>query len=307
MRIAVIGTGGVGGYFGAKLALAGHDVTFVARGAHLDAIRRDGLRIDREASPIHVRDANATAEIASIGPVDVAMFCVKLWDAEDVAPQLAPLVAGGGIAIPFQNGIDAPAILTRALGREHVAGGIAYISATIAAPGVVKVVGPMARLRVGPFEGIAEDRVRAFADALRGAGIDAEVVPDIRRALWEKFVMFCALSGATAVARQPIGVVRDNPELRAMFEAIMREALAVGRATGVMLPDDYLARQMAFADGLPVEMRASMAHDLAAGRRLEAPWLCGAVVRLGRERGVPTPVNQTIYAALLPYANGAAA
>ena len=280
MRIAVIGTGGVGGYFGAKLALAGHDVTFVARGAHLDAIRRDGLRIDREASPIHVRDANATAEIASIGPVDVAMFCVKLWDAEDVAPQLAPLVAGGGIAIPFQNGIDAPAILTRALGREHVAGGIAYISATIAAPGVVKVVGPMARLRVGPFEGIAEDRVRAFADALRGAGIDAEVVPDIRRALWEKFVMFCALSGATAVARQPIGVVRDNPELRAMFEAIMREAL---------------------------EMRASMAHDLAAGRRLEAPWLCGAVVRLGRERGVPTPVNQTIYAALLPYANGAAA
>lgn len=305
MRIAVMGAGGVGGYFGARLALADNDVTFVARGKHLEAIRRDGLKVEGGPTPMHVTNARATDDIASIGPVDVVMFCVKLWDLETAAPLMKPLVAGGGVVIPFQNGIDAPEVLTRALGREHVVGGIAYVAASIAAPGVVKVVGTMARNRVGAFDGIAADRAQAFAEAGRSAGFEVDVVPDIRRALWEKFVMFCALSGATAIARQPIGVVRSDPELRAMFAAVMREALAVGRAKGVTLADDYLERQMAFADGLPHEMRASMANDLVAGHPLEAPWLCGAVVRLGRELRVPTPVNETIYAALKPYVNGA--
>jgi 2-dehydropantoate 2-reductase len=306
MRIAVIGAGGVGGFFGARLALAGNDVTFVARGAHLDAIRRNGLSIEQESGRLHVAGAKATDDPASIGPADVTMCCVKLWDVEATAPKLAPLVAGGGIVIPFQNGIDAPEMLTRALGRKAVAGGIAYVAAVIAAPGVVKVLGPMGRMRVGAFDGMAVDRVRAFADAGKAAGVDVEVVPDIRLALWEKFAMFAAMSGCTALARQPIGVIRADADLRAFFEAAVREAVSVGRASGVALPDDYVGRQLAFIDGLPAGMKASMANDLAAGHRLELPWLSGAVLRLGRELGVPTPVHATIHAALKPYAGGTA-
>ena len=306
MRIAVIGAGGVGGFFGARLALAGNDVTFVARGAHLDAIRRNGLSIEQESGRLHVAGAKATDDPASIGPADVTMCCVKLWDVEATAPKLAPLVAGGGIVIPFQNGIDAPEMLTRALGREAVAGGIAYVAAVIAAPGVVKVLGPMGRMRVGAFDGMAADRVRAFADAGKAAGVDVEVVPDIRLALWEKFAMFAAMSGCTALARQPIGVIRADADLRAFFETAVREAVSVGRASGVALPDDYVGTQLAFIDGLPAGMKASMANDLAAGHRLELPWLSGAVLRLGRELGVPTPVHATIHAALKPYAGGTA-
>jgi 2-dehydropantoate 2-reductase len=305
VRIAVMGTGGVGGFFGAKLALAGNDVTFVARGAHLDAIRRHGLRVEHEVAPLHVANAKATDDPASIGPVDVVLCCVKLWDVEASAPAMKPLVAGGGIVIPLENGIDAPEMLKRALGRDHVAGGIAYVAAQIASPGVVKVLGAMGRMRVGSFFGIGEHRVNAFAEAGRAAGFDVEVPDDIRRALWEKFAMFCAMSGCTALARQPIGVIRADPDLRAMFEAAVREAVAVGRADGVTLGDDYVAKQLAFADGLPPGMKASMANDLAAGRRLELPWLSGAVVRLGREHHVPAPVHSTIFAALKPYVDGA--
>jgi len=306
MRIAVIGTGGVGGYFGAKLALAGHDVTFVARGAHLDAIRRDGLRIDSASTPMHVRDANATDNLAGIGPVDIAMVCVKLWDVERTAPQLAPLVASGGLAVPFQNGIDAPEMLMRALGAEHVAGGVAHIAASIAAPGVVRHVGTMARLTVGAFDDAQVAEASTFVDTARACGIQISLADDIRRALWEKFVFLSGLSGATCITRQPVGVIRADPDMRAMLEAIMRETWSVGRAQGVAFADDFLAKQLAFADALPHEMVASMLHDLSAGRRMEAPWLCGAVVRLGRELGVPTPVNQTIYAALKPYVGGTA-
>ena len=304
MRIAVIGAGGIGGYYGAKLALAGNDVTFVARGAHLDAIRRHGLRIEHPDAPMHVADAKATDDPASVGPVDIAMCCTKLWDVEPAAPTFRPLVAAGGIVIPFQNGIDAPDMLRNALGRDHVAGGIAYIGASIASPGVVKVVSPLNRLRIGTFFGIGEHRVNAFAGAGKAAGINVEVVDDIRRALWEKFAMFSAMSGCTALARQSIGVIRSDPDLREMYANAVREAVVVGRAEGVMLGDDYVDRQLAFADALNPAMKASMANDLIAGHRLELPWLSGAVVRLGRQHGVPTPIHDTIYAALKPYANG---
>jgi 2-dehydropantoate 2-reductase len=305
MRIAVIGAGGIGGYYGAKLALAGNDVTFIARGAHLEAIRRNGLRVEHPDAPMHVAGAQATDDPATVGPVDIAMCCTKLWDVEPSAPSFRPLVAGGGLMIPFQNGIDAPDILREALGRDHVAGGIAYIGALIASPGVVKVVSPLNRLRVGSFFGIGEHRVRAFADAANAAGIGVEVPDDIRLALWEKFAMFSAMSGCTALVRQSIGVIRADPDLRAMFARAVQEAVAVGRADGVTLADDYVDKQLAFIDGLNPAMKASMANDLIAGHRLELPWLSGAVVRLGRKHGVATPIHDTIYAALKPYANGA--
>ncbi|HVF65589.1 MAG TPA: 2-dehydropantoate 2-reductase [Casimicrobiaceae bacterium] len=307
MRIAIIGTGGVGGFFGARLAQRGHDVTFVARGRHLDAIRRDGLRIDSETTPIHIRDARVTDDVQSIGPVDVAMLCVKLWDVEPIVPSLRPLIANGGVVIPFQNGIDAPAIVSRGLSPDALIGGVAYIATSIGSPGVIRHVGTMARMSVGAFDGRKADAAASFADAARGSGIEIALAADIRRAIWEKFVFLSALAGATAITRQPIGVIRADAAMRAMFESIMRETWSVGRASDVALPDDFVATRLAFADTLPYEMKASMLHDLEVGHRLEAPWLCGAVARLGGELGVATPVNETIYAALKPYVAGAAA
>jgi 2-dehydropantoate 2-reductase len=307
VRIAVMGAGGVGGYFGARLALAGNDVTFIARGRHLDAVRREGLRIASESTPMHVAPASATDDPASIGEVDVVMFCVKLWDVEPAAQRIRPLLGSRGVAIPFQNGIDSPGLLARILGPEHVIGGIAYIAASIASPGVIRHVGTMARLRVGAFDGIRSDAAEAFVAAAKAAGIDIALAPDVRRALWEKFVFLSALSGATCLTRQPLGVIRGDARMFATFGAILHETWSVGRAQGVALPDDFVEKQLAFAHTLPHEMRASMLHDLVAGNRLEAPWLCGAIVRLGREAGVPTPVNETVYAALVPYIEGAGA
>ena len=306
MRIAVMGTGGVGGHFGAKLALAGNDVTFVARGRHLDALRREGLRIESESTPMHVRHVQATDDPASIGPVGAVMLCVKLWDVEAAAESIRPLLRNGGVAIPFQNGIDSPGVLSRVLGADRVIGGIAYIAASIAAPGVVRHVGTMARLRVGAFDGVRSDAAEAFVAAATAAGVEIALAPDIRRGLWEKFVFLSALSGATCLTRQPLGVIRADRQMRGTFEAVMRETWSVARAKGVALADDFVDKQLAFGDTLPHEMRASMLHDLEAGNRLEAPWLCGAVVRLGREADVPTPVNATVYTALIPYVNGTA-
>ena len=304
MRIAVIGAGGVGGYFGGRLAQAGHDVTFVARGRHLAALRERGLLIESGLGDATIH-ATFTDDPAGIAACDVVMLCVKLWDVEAVASKLAPLVAPGGAVIPFQNGVDAPNILTRALGPDRVAGGIAYIAATIREVGVIAHTGTMARLVVGAFEGGNASAAAAFRDACVAAGVDAALSADIRRALWEKFCFLAAMSGVTSLARQPIGFVRDDADLRAAFAAAVREAWSVGRVHGAGLPDEYPARQLAFLDSLPAQMRSSMLNDLVAGNRLEAPWLSGAVARMAADSGVAAPVSATIYAALKPYLNGA--
>ena len=305
MRIAVIGAGGVGGYFGARLAQAGHDVAFVARGAHLAAMRAHGLRVESAVGDIALSRVDATDDPASLAPVDVVMFCVKLWDVERSAAQIAPLVVRGGVVIPFQNGIDSVDILTRAVGHGRVLGGVAYIAASIRSPGVIAHVGTMARLRVGAFgdEGLA-GRAQAFVDVCTAAGVNAEHAPDIQEALWEKFVFLNALSGLTCLARQPLGVIRSDADLRATFEASMRETVAVARSQRVVLPDDFIARQLRALDTLPAEMRSSMLNDLVAGHRLEAPWLCGRVAQMAASTGIAAPVNATVYAALKPYLSG---
>lgn len=305
MRIAVIGAGGVGGYFGARLALAGNDVTFVARGRHLEAIERDGLRVASEATPMHLVDARVTSDVSAIGDVDIVLLCVKLWDVESTAGAIRAHLRDDGVVIPFQNGIDSPALVSRAVGAEHVLGGIAYIAASIESPGVIRHLGTMARMRVGAFDGVRADAAGGFVALASAAGIEIAMAPDIRTALWEKFVFLSALSGATCLTRQPLGVIRGDPHMRSTFEAILRETWSVGRARGAALSEDFVGKQLAMADTLPFEMRASMLHDLTAGNRLEAPWLCGAIARLGRDAGVPTPVNDTVYTALLPYVNGA--
>ncbi len=305
MRIAILGAGGVGGYFGGRLARAGHDVTFVARGAHLAALRARGLNIESGLGSATIRTATFTDDVGGIAPCDVVMLCVKLWDVESAARLIAPLVAQGGVVIPFQNGVDAPEIAGRAVGPGRVVGGIAYIAATIREPGVITHTGTMARLVVGTFDGGDVGAAAAFCDALKTANVEVELSTDIRRALWEKFCFLSAMSGCTAVARAPVGVIRADPDLRATFTAAVHEGWTLGRARGVALADDYPTRQHAFLDSLPGEMRSSLMNDLLAGNRLEAPWLCGAVARMAAESGVAAPVSATLFAALKPYVEGA--
>jgi len=306
MRIAVMGAGGVGGYFGARLAHAGHDVAFIARGRHLLAMKERGLRVTSVLGDVRLPQPVVTDDPATLGWFDAVLFAVKLWDTESAAAAVKPLLAAGGMVIPFQNGVESIERVGAVVGPAQVMGGVAYIAAKIAEPGVIAHTGTMARLRFGATEPGQQPAAEALLAACRDAGVDAEIVADIRQALWVKFVFLVALSGVTAATRQPIGVIRADPDLRATFEAAMREAWSVGRARGIALPEDFVATQMAFADGLPVEMKASMLHDLEAGNRLEAPWLSGAVARMAQEAGGAAPVNATLYAAVKPYCAGAA-
>ena len=306
MRIAVMGAGGVGGYFGARLAQAGHDVAFVARGRHLAAMRERGLVVNSALGDIRIERPSVTGDPASIAPSDVVLFAVKLWDTESAAEAIRPLLAKGGVVIPFQNGVESIERIGVVVGAERVMGGVAYIAATISEPGVIAHTGTMARLRFGPVHAAQQPAAEALLAACKGAAIEAELSADIRRALWEKFAFLAAFSGVTSVARQPMGVLRGDPDLRAALEAAIRETWTVGRAKGIALADDFVVQQMTFADGLPAEMRSSMLNDLLAGNRLEAPWLCGAVARMGSAAGVATPVNATLFATLKPYCAGTA-
>lgn len=300
----MMGSGGVGGYFGARLAHAGHDVTFIARGRHLAAMRDRGLFIRSGSGDLHLSEPKVTDDPSTVAPVDAVVFAVKLWDTEDAARQILPLLAGGGVVIPFQNGVESMQRIGAIVGPERVVGGTAHIAASIGEPGVIVHLGAMQRVRIGAPGGTVPPAVHALVQALQKVGVDAEMAPDIERALWEKFCFLGALAGMTAATRQPIGVVRADPDMRAAFEAALREAWTLARNRGVALRDDYPEAQMHFADGLPHDMRASMLHDLVAGNRLEAPWLSGAVVRMAREAGIPTPVHATLYAAVKPYIGG---
>lgn len=303
MKIAIMGAGGVGGYFGGRLAQAGHDVVFIARGAHLKALRERGLTLKSALGDATIK-VRAVEDPAETGTAEVTLFAVKLWDTEAAAERLRPVVASGGVVIPFQNGVESISRIGAALGKERVMGGAAYIATRIGEPGTIVHTGTMARLRFGAVEPSQRAIATAFHTACRNAGIEAELVDDIERVLWEKFVFLVAMSGTTAVARVPIGVVRSDPDLRWLLEAAMRETWQVAKARGFALPDDFVAKQMAFADGLPPQMQASMLGDLEAGGRLEVPWLSGAVVRMAREAGIEAPANRAMLAALKPFVNG---
>jgi 2-dehydropantoate 2-reductase len=306
MRIAVVGVGGVGGYFGARLAATGHEVLFVARGAHLEALHRHGLSVRSAGGNLHLAPVQAVdaAETAAAGTVDLVLITVKLPDTRTALTTAHPLVGSGTAVVSFQNGVGAEDALAAAFGRDHCFGGAAYILATIAEPGVIAHTGTLARLVFGEWDGAASRRIEALHAACRGAGIEATVSDDIRRNIWDKFAFLAPHSGLTALTRLPIGPIRANPATRRLYEAGVAEVVAVARAKGVRLPDDIVARIMVRADGLPPEMGSSMLHDLAGGRRLELPWLSGAVARLGRELSVPTPVHEFIAGALAPHADG---
>ncbi|HWA39182.1 MAG TPA: 2-dehydropantoate 2-reductase [Burkholderiales bacterium] len=305
MRILVMGSGGVGGYFGGRLQQGGADVTFVARGRHLAAMQKDGLRITSPHGDAQLR-VKAVEQPADAGAVDLVMFGVKLWDTDGACGQLGPIMAKGAAIIPFQNGVESIERLRGFFPKEQVLGGSAYIASRISAPGTIEHIGQMARLQFGTLMDSQRPVAERFLEACKAGKLNAEISDDIVRSNWEKFVFLVALSTATAASRQPLGVVRADADLRWVLEQAMRETWSVGRARGIKLADDFVEKSLQRADALPAEMKASMAHDLDAGHRLEAPWLCGAVARMGRESGVPTPVNATVYAALKPFVDGSA-
>ncbi|MDH3701840.1 MAG: 2-dehydropantoate 2-reductase [Alphaproteobacteria bacterium] len=304
MKIAVLGVGGVGGPIGAALAVAGHDVTLIARGAHLDAIRKDGLRIDG-AKDVHAHPVRATDTPASVGPVDAVLLAVKAWAVEEAGALILPMLRDGTAVIALQNGVEAEDRLGRLIGPEHVMGGIAEIAAAIHAPSVIRQVSDYTRIRFGEMDGSDSPRGRALDDAFRATGIESEFTRTIERTIWTKFLMLAAVSGLTSATRGTFGAVRSDPDTRALLCAAVAEVAAVGVAKGVALDDDCVDRTMAWIDTLPAQGRASMATDLDRGNRLELPWLSGAVVRLGGDLGVPTPVHGFICAVLKFHQDGA--
>jgi 2-dehydropantoate 2-reductase len=307
MRIAVIGAGGVGGAFGAALAKAGGDVTFVARGAHLAAMRSNGLRVLGPRGDVHLSPTQATDKPASIGPVDLVLFCVKLWDVESAGAAIRPIVGSNTAVIPLQNGIDASERLIPILGKAAVMGGVAQISGTISEPGVIHQTGTFMRLIFGELDGRPSQRGAAFYALCQSAGFDAVNSNAILTALWEKFVLLATNSAIVALTRLPIGKLRDDPDVLSLFEKGTAEVAAVGRASGVDLPQDIVAKTLQSMRNAPPDLMPSMAVDLLRGNRLELPWLAGKVVALGRKLGVPTPTHDVMYAALKLYSNGAPA
>jgi len=299
MKIVMMGSGGVGGYYGARLQQAGHEVAFVARGAHAEAMRKNGLRIRSELGDAQL-SVRVLEDPAQAGPADLAVIAVKLWDTEDAARAVARVPRAAVVSL--QNGVDKDEVLARALGRDRVLGGVTHIGAVIAEPGVIAHTGKLQRVTLGELDGSRTPRLQAAADAFRSAGVETVVSDDIRRVTWEKFVFLSALSGLTALTRKPIGEVRANPATRALLLEALREAAAVARAEGAGLDDAFPQKQLETIDSLPAGMLSSMAQDLLRGRRLELPWLSGAVVRRAEKHGLRVPAHQAIHAGLVLHA-----
>jgi len=298
MRVAVMATGAVGGYFGARLGAAGHDVHFVARGENLKTIRAEGLKVESVLGDLLLPSPSVTDDPAEIGPVDIVLFAVKLWDTEKAAQQALPLIGPQTRVIPLQNGVDGPDRLKPILGTDVVVPGSAYIATLLSAPGVVSHTSAFARMIVGRSDGKPDSALAAFVEAAKAAGIDITLSEMIDRERWQKFVFLAGLSGATASTRMPLGPILQDPDTRAFFHDLMREVVTVGRAKGVPIPSDFADDRLRFGESSPPTFKASMLHDLERGNRLELDWLAGYVVKVGRELGVATPANEAVYRVL---------
>lgn len=305
MKILVMGSGGVGGLYGGRLAHAGYDVTFVARGEHLAAMRERGLLIESEAhGNTHVQTVKVTEDPLAAGTPDVILFAVKLWDTATVARALRPIVGQNTAVLSLQNGVVKDDILRGVLGAHAVMGGVAYVGTHIARPGVIHQVGTIQRLVFGEYDGTKSARAQVLLEALLKAGIQAELSDDIRRTLWEKYTFLVGLSGTTATMRTTLGPVRENGQTRAFLLDLMKETVAVGRALGVNLPENFAEDRLQFADTLPPTMDSSLHHDLKNGNPLEVEWLAGGVVQLGKKVGVATPCNRAVWDVLALSAQG---
>ena len=300
MRIAVFGTGGVGGYFGGRLAQGGEDVIFIARGDHLKAMRANGLRADSLKGDFLIQPAQATDKPQEAGEVDAILVAVKTWQVPDAALAMRPMVGENTFVVPLENGVDAPAQLMAVLGEGHVLGGLCHIVSYIVEPGHIRHTGIEPHVAFGELDGRSSQRAQRLKAAFERAGVWAEVPGNIRAAMWEKFLFIAAISGVGAVTRAPAGVMRSLPETRQLLEQAMEEVIAVGKAHQVDLPADVLEKTMAFIDNLPEGATASMQRDIMEGRPSELASQNGAVLRLGSEQGVPTPTHAFLYHSLLP-------
>jgi 2-dehydropantoate 2-reductase len=300
MRIAIFGTGGVGGYFGGRLAEAGTDVSFIARGEHLRAMRRDGLRVESVRGDFTVHPVRATDQPAEVGPVDAVLVATKTWQVREAARAMAPLLGPETVVVTLQNGVEAHAQAAEVVGRERVLPGVARIFSRVGGPGLILHAGGPASLTFGEWDGGPTPRVERLRDALAAAGVAAETPDDVLADLWGKFLFVVPMGGVGALARAPVGVLRAMPETRRLLEEAMGEILEVARARGIRLPGDAVARTMGFVDAQPAEGTTSLQRDVADGRPSELEAWCGAVVRLGEESGVATPLHRVMYHALLP-------
>src|SRR5262245_23164418 len=305
MKILVMGSGGVGGLYGGRLARAGCDVVFVARRAHLAALRESGLTIENATQgDVHIAPVNATDDPATAGTVDLVLISVKLWDSEAAARAIKPVVGSATAVLSLQNGVLKDDLLRREFGEQAVMGGVGYVATHIARPGVIHQKGAIQRMVFGEYDGRRSARAQALLEAALEGGIQAELSTDIRRAIWEKYVFLVGLSGTTATIRRNIGTIREHPRTRAFLHELMKEVVAVGRAHGVALPEDYANERLAFADTVPADMTSSLHHDLENGNPLEVEWLSGGVVKLGEQVGLPTPANRAVWDILALHAQG---
>ena len=304
MHIVFYGAGGIGGYFGARLLAAGERVSFVARGRHAQAMREHGLRVKSPLGDVQVAVPSISDDPATLPAADVVVFAVKMPDAEAAAARLVPLMKPSTVVLPLQNGVEIVDVLTAQLGAAPVALGAAYIPAKICEPGVIEHAGGFASLRFGALQPAQRPVLEAFGAACQRAKVQIDLVDDMRRVMWEKFVFLVGMSSLTALTRLPIAVTRTDPELRRLLQQVMDETTALARAEGVALPDDFVAKQLTVIDGLPPAAKASMANDLDNGRALELPWLAGAVVRRSERVGLNASANRFVAAALGPYARG---
>jgi len=300
MKIGVVGAGGVGGYFGARLAQAGNEVGVLARGDHLSAIREHGLRVRSVFGDTTVEVA-ASADPRDIGPCDVVLFCVKSYDTGPAASLLPALLGDSGAVVSLQNGVDSEAVLAGAVGADRVVGGVAYIFSTVAEPGVIEHTGGPARLVFGEPDGQPSRRTERLLTACQGAGIEAEIAKDIRVALWTKFAFICATAGMTAATRLPLGEIRSSPEAWDMFARIIDEVVELARLEGVQLPDGTSGQLIAGAAGLEPDSYSSLHHDLVTGHRMELEALHGAVVARASRLQLAVPSCEAVNAILQPW------
>jgi 2-dehydropantoate 2-reductase len=304
MRIAVMGSGGTGGYFGGLLARAGEEVTFIARGAHLEALRLRGLTVKSRLAGEFALPVRATDAPDEVGPVDLVLFCVKTYDTDTAAESIRPLIGADTMLLSLQNGVDNAERIAQTVGHESGLGAVAYVVSAIEAPGVVAQTAGPGKIVLGELAGGTSARTERLHGVLQRAEIAAEVQPDVRIAIWEKFLFICAFSGVTAVTRVPIGPILADQVTHALFRGTIEEAEAVARGDGIELPKDCVEQALATAAAVEPWGRSSLYHDLAYGLRLELEALNGEVVRRGREHDIQTRLNFAIYAALRPYING---
>jgi 2-dehydropantoate 2-reductase len=300
MKILIMGTGGVGGYYGGLLAGQGNEVTFISRGAHLYAIRHEGLKVKSVHGDFTISPANATDDPANVEPVDLILFCVKTYNTDEAADALHSAVGPQTVVLSLQNGIDAAERIGKVVGMEHVIGGATWLSSAVEAPGVIKQISQFRRIVLGELAGGTSERIQSIYEVLNQTGITVEISEDIQRVLWTKFVFIAAVSGIGSLTRLGMGDYRSIPESRGLLSSIMHEVEALARAQGIILDNDVVAKSLEFIDNSGPHIKPSMQLDVEAGRRTELESMIGVIGREGRELGIPTPVVDFVYASLLP-------